>query len=126
MEDIKEKRSGRPKENHTWKGYGEMTKAEKEIIIEIEKSGRKGLKIRDLTRLTNYHPVSVSHMLNHLASRNLIVKNLYGYWRIKNELKERITIEVSENFREDLEIKAIKEGMKIEDYIIKKLEQVIF
>ena len=120
-----EKKNGRPKENYIWHGHEGFTKAEVIILQKLEQN-KTGYKIKQLAQITGYHPVSISHLLNHLASRNLVIKNMYGYWKLRKDIKERITLEISQSFKEDLEIKAIKEGKSIEDYIIQKLEETLY
>ncbi len=119
-----ERRNGRPKENFVWNGYEGFTKAEVTILQKLEQS-KNGYKVRELAQITGYHPVSVSRLLSTLASKNLVIKNLFGYWKLKKNLKERIILEVSPSFAEDLEIKSIKEGKSVEEYLIKKLEEII-
>jgi len=122
-------RNGRPKDNCVWRGYEGLTQAEQTILQVLEKQGTKslhGLKIKDIARMTSYHPVSVSHLLNHLASRNLVCRNEYGGWSLKKGLKERIILEVSSSFMQDLDIKALKEGKTIEEYILQKLKEAVY
>jgi len=120
-----EKKNGRPKDNYMWRGYEGLTQAEVIILQKLEQN-KTGYKIKNLAQITGYHPVSVSHLLNHLASKNLVIKNMYGYWRLRKDIKERIILEISENFKEDLEIKAIKEGKSLQDFIIQKLEETLY
>ena len=122
-------RSGRPKDNYIWKGYEGLTQAELAILQVLEKhtiNSLRGLRLKDIARMTGYHPVSISHLLNHLASRNLVYRNRHGDWFLKKGLKERIILEVSSSFMQDLDIKALKEGKTIQEYILQKLEEAVY
>jgi DNA-binding Lrp family transcriptional regulator len=115
----------RPKDNQEWKGYSNLTKGEVEILSVMEnhwKNTKQGLTIKRIARQTDFHKVSVSNMLNDMKEEG-IVKKINTVWVIKDKIKgiSRVVLNIPESFREDLEIKAIKEKISIEEYIIKIL-----
>ena len=116
----------RPKDNQEWNGYTNLTNGEVEILKVMDnhwKTTGQGLSIKRIARLTGFHRVSVSNMLNDMKEEG-IVKKVNMVWVIKDKIKRlsRVVLILPESFREDLEIKAIKQGMEIEEYIINKLK----